>query len=83
MKANMFPRPEVAAATKDLVLVELYTDGNDKTVDEYQKLEDEKFKTAAQPLYAIFDANENALATFEGSTTDVSKFLAFLSKGAS
>ncbi|MGD1098690.1 MAG: cytochrome c biogenesis protein CcdA, partial [Bryobacteraceae bacterium] len=28
MKANMFPRPEVAAATKDLVLVELYTDGN-------------------------------------------------------
>src|ERR1700723_278648 len=30
MKANMFPRPEIADATKKLVLVELYTDGTDK-----------------------------------------------------
>jgi len=29
MKANMFPRPELAGALKDLVLVELYTDGTD------------------------------------------------------
>ena len=27
MKANMFPRPEIADIAKDLVLVELYTDG--------------------------------------------------------
>ena len=56
--------------------------GNDSTVDEYQKLEDQKFSTAAQPFYAIVDPDEKALATFEGSTTDVSKFLQFLTKGA-
>ena len=27
MKANMFPRPEIATATEGFVLVELYTDG--------------------------------------------------------
>ncbi len=78
MKANMFPRPEIADAVKDLILVELYTDGNDSTVDEYQKLEDHKFCTAAQPYYAILDSNENVLATFGGSTPDASKFLSFL-----
>ena len=29
MKANMFPRPEMKELLKDLVLVELYTDGTD------------------------------------------------------
>lgn len=29
MKANMFPRPEIQAALKDLVIVDLYTDGTD------------------------------------------------------
>ena len=29
MKANMFTRPEIAAAMKNFVLVELYTDGTD------------------------------------------------------
>src|SRR5262249_37535402 len=29
MKANMFTRPEIAALMKDMVLVDLYTDGED------------------------------------------------------
>ena len=29
MKANLFPKPEIAAVLKDLVLVDLYTDGTD------------------------------------------------------
>ena len=41
MKANMFPRPEIAAAAKNLVLVELYNDGTDKESEENQKLQDE------------------------------------------
>ena len=32
MKANMFTRPEIAAAMKNFVLVELYTDGTDAVV---------------------------------------------------
>ena len=43
MNANMFPRPEIADAAKDLVLVELYTDGTDTESEENQKMEDEKF----------------------------------------
>ena len=79
MKANMFPRPEIAEAVKDMVLVELYTDGLDDAVAEQnQKLEDEKFKTIAQPFYALMDSNGNAVATFPGSTPDTAKFLAFL-----
>ena len=31
MKANMFTRPEIAAAMKNFVLVELYTDGTDRS----------------------------------------------------
>ncbi len=57
MKANMFPRPEIAEALKDFVLVDLYTDGEDKASQENQKLEDEKFKTVAIPYYAILDAS--------------------------
>jgi thiol:disulfide interchange protein len=78
MKANMFPRPEIAEAVKDLVLVELYTDGTDAVSEENQKLEDDKFKTVAIPLYALLDANGNAVATFPGSTPDMQKFLSFL-----
>jgi thiol:disulfide interchange protein len=78
MKANMFPRPEIASIVKDLVLVELYTDGTDGVSEENQKLEGDKFKTVAIPLYALVDADGNAVATFEGSTPDSQKFLKFL-----
>ena len=39
MKANMFTRPEIAAAMKDFVLVDLYTDGNDAASEANQELE--------------------------------------------
>ncbi len=32
MEANMFPRPEIASALKEFVLVNLYTDGTDKAL---------------------------------------------------
>ncbi|MGH9558443.1 MAG: cytochrome c biogenesis protein CcdA [Bryobacteraceae bacterium] len=80
MKANMFPRPEVAEATKGLVLVELYTDGTDQASEENQKLEDDKFQTVAIPYYAILDPNGNPVSTFAGSTSDEKAFLNFLTK---
>jgi thioredoxin-related protein len=77
MKANLFPRPEIADIAKDLVLVELYTDGADAASEENAKLEDTKFATTSTPWFILLDANENVLAT-SGYTRDTQEFLAFL-----
>lgn len=78
MKANMWPRPEIAAAMQDLVLVELYTDGTDKASEENQKLEDDMFHTVAIPYYAILDPDGKVLATLPGRSTDQAEVLAFV-----
>jgi thiol:disulfide interchange protein len=79
MKANMFPRPEIAEAASKLVLVELYTDGTDKESEENQKLQDEKFSSVAIPYYAILDPDGKVVASFaKGMTTNTQEFLTFL-----
>jgi thiol:disulfide interchange protein DsbD len=78
MKANMFTRPEIAAALQDFVLVELYTDGTDQVSQVNQNLELSKFHTVAIPFYAILDADEKAVATFAGSTSDAKEYLHFV-----
>jgi thiol:disulfide interchange protein DsbD len=78
MRANMFTRPEIAAALKDFVLVELYTDGTDEASETNQNLELSKFHTVAIPFYAILDADEKAIATFAGSTSDAKEYLHFV-----
>jgi thiol:disulfide interchange protein len=79
MRANMFPRPEIAEAASKLVLVELYTDGTDKESEANQKLQDEKFSTVAIPYYAILDPDGKVVASFaKGMTTNTQEFLAFL-----
>lgn len=82
MEANMLPRPEIAAALKNFVLVELYTDGTDADSEKNVQFEDAKFHTIATPFYAILDANENVIATSPDRTTDAKVYLAFLQKGA-
>jgi len=81
MKANMFTKPEIAAAMNGYVLLELYTDGTDAASEENQKLQLAKFKTVAIPYYAIVDADENVAASFPGLTKDPAEYLAFLAKG--
>lgn len=78
MESNMFPRPEIAAVLKNFVLVELFTDTDDKAAEENQKLELSKFNTIASPFYAILDANEKVVATFPGRTTNAQEYLTFL-----
>jgi thiol:disulfide interchange protein len=78
MKANMFTKPEIAGAMKDMVLVDLYTDGTDAASVANQKLEEDKFKTVAIPFYVLYDANQNVLATFPGLTRSAPEYLAFL-----
>ena len=82
MKANMFTRPEIAAAMKNFVLVELYTDGTDAAADENQKLQLDLFQTIAIPFYAIIDPDGKVVASFASVTKDPAEFLAFLEKGA-
>ena len=66
MTANMFTRPEIAAALQGFVLVELYTDGTDAASEANQKLQLAKFNTVAIPFYAILDPDEKVVATFPG-----------------
>jgi len=78
MKANMWPRPEIADVMKNLVLVELYTDGTDKASEDNQKLEDDMFHTVAIPYYAILDPDGKVLATLPGRSTNPQEVLAFV-----
>jgi thiol:disulfide interchange protein DsbD len=81
MKANMFTRPEIAAALGNFVLVELYTDGTDAASEENGKLELAMFQTSAIPFYAIVDPDGKVIAKFPGATRDAKEYLAFLSAG--
>jgi len=78
MKANMFPRPEIAEALGAYVLVELYTDGTDAASEANQTLQEERFATVAIPYYAIVRPDESVVATFPGLTREPDEFLAFL-----
>lgn len=82
MKANMFTRPEIAAAMKNYVLVELYTDGADAASQENQRFQESRFSTVAIPYYAIVSPDEKVIANFPGLTRDPAEFLAFLKKGS-
>lgn len=83
MKANMFPRPEIAGALSSYVLVELYTDGADAVSEQNQRLQDKLFHTVAIPYYAILDPSENVVSSFPGLTKDPQQFLRFLKPPAS
>ena len=78
MKANMFPRPEIQSALKDLIVVDLYTDGTDAESEKNQKLEDQKFSTVSIPFYALMDPEQNVIATFPQLTRNPQEFLSFL-----
>ncbi|MBI4889768.1 MAG: thioredoxin family protein [Acidobacteria bacterium] len=78
MKANMFPRPEIAEALAGYVLVELYTDGTDQVSEKNQQLQDRLFQTVAIPYYAVMDGSEKVLGSFPGLTKDPQEFLKFL-----
>ena len=78
MKANMFPRPEIQAAMKDMIIVDLFTDGTDSESEKNQKLEDTRFGTASIPFYAIMDADQKVIATFPQLTRNPQEFLSFL-----
>ena len=82
MKANMFTRPEIASVMKDMVLVDLYTDGEDAASRANQELENGEFHTIAIPFYVIYDPDKHVVATFPSLTRNPAEYLAFLNTKA-
>lgn len=78
MKRNMLPRPAIASVLKNMVLVELYTDGTDAASLENQKLQESQFHNTAIPQYAILDSDGTVKASLVGLEKDEQKYLAFL-----
>ena len=83
MEEVIFPQPAVATLLHKFVRVRLYTD--DAHAPErsagYRKLQIERFKTPALPLFAILTPDNQIVATFEGSTKNVAEFVTFLRSG--
>jgi hypothetical protein len=77
----MFPRPEIAKILNSFILLDLYTDGSDTASEKNQQRQQTLFNTVAIPFYAIFDADENPLASFAGLTKDPNEFARFLKSG--
>jgi thiol:disulfide interchange protein len=82
MKANMFPRPEIAELMNNFILLDLYTDGSDADSESNQKRQESLFQTVAIPYYAVLDADEKPRASFPGLTKDPGEFATFLKQGA-
>lgn len=80
MDANIFPRPDIMAAMQDLIPVELFIDGTDQASEDNGKFEEDRFKVAAMPYYALIDSNQNIIATFADRATDPQQFLEFLKR---
>ena len=77
METNIFVETEVQVLFDDFVLVQLFTDGGEK-YRENQKMEVERFGTAALPFYVVLSPENKELARFHGMDPDVSKFIKFL-----
>ena len=79
MKANMFTRPDVMAAMKNFVLVELYTDDpNEAVAEANQKLQEDRVKTVAVPYYLVLDGEERVQGGYPRVTRDPVEWLKFL-----
>jgi thiol:disulfide interchange protein DsbD len=82
MKANMFPRPEIAELMDRFILLDLYTDGSDADSVRNQERQERLFRTVAIPYYAVLDAGEKPKVSFAGLTKDPAEFSAFLKQGS-
>lgn len=78
MEVNMFPREAVRRELDRYVRVRLYTDREGEPYEGFQRMQEERFKTVALPLYAILDRNGTSIRTFAGLTRDTEVFASFL-----
>ena len=78
----MFTKPAIAELTREMILVELYTDGQDDVAATNRDLQLNRFGSVAIPHYAIVRPDETIGAEFSGRTRDVEEFQSFLRSGA-
>ncbi len=78
METNVFVDPQVKDLFGEFVLAKLYTDGKDPIHKKNQKMEIERFQTAALPFYVTLTYDDKEISRFPGMDTDVSKFVSFL-----
>lgn len=77
----MLPQAPVAQALESFIPVQLHTDGNEAKHHFNAKLQREKFKTVALPLYVVVSPDERELARLEGLERDPQVFVSFLQRG--
>ncbi len=81
MEANIFVRPRVRALFDKYVLVRLYTDGGKPEHEANLRMEQDRFRTIALPLYALMTPGDQIIATFPGLTRSEGAFVSFLEQG--
>ena len=79
METNVFKEVEVQNLFNEFIMVRLYTDGGDN-YRENQKMEIERFGTAALPFYVVLSPIDEEISRFPGMDPDVDKFVDFLEK---
>jgi thiol:disulfide interchange protein DsbD len=77
METNVFVDSDVQSLFNEFVLVQLFTDGG-PNYRENQKMEIDRFGTAALPFYVVLNSANEELARFHGMDPDVNKFIVFL-----
>ncbi len=80
MEANVFIKKDVHDRFKEMILVQLYTDGGPNH-RENQEYEIERFGTAALPFYVILSPEDEVIVTFPGMTRNINDFIDFLDVG--
>ena len=80
METNVLVLSDVVSRLENYILIELFTDSGPRRM-EYQKIEIDRFGTAALPFYVILSPDSEEIARFPGLTRDTRKFIQFLDKG--
>ena len=82
METNVFVNSNVKELFNEFVLVQLFTDGGPNYRDN-QKMEIDRFGTAALPFYVVLSPENIELDRFHGMDSNVSKFIGFLENSLS
>jgi thiol:disulfide interchange protein DsbD len=80
MEEAVFPQDRVASELREMVLVELYTDGGQPHHEAARADQVARFGTAALPFYSVEQPDGTVVATFPSSTNDAAEFAAFLER---
>ncbi len=81
MEQNMFPKSEVMNELKEMVLLELYTDGKEPIHKENQKLQQKLTGSVTLPIYLVLSPDGEVVSQFPGSTDNTEEFVKFIQSG--